>query len=56
MFIEITNFDGNVEFINSDQVTKVFTHKDVTRINLTDGSYVITKLWPDEIMEIIHES
>lgn len=56
LFVEIKNAEDNIEFINADQITKVFSTKNVTRINMVDGSYVITKLWPDEVMEVIYEA
>ena len=54
MFIEIPTAEGSYEFVNTDNITKVFTHRDITRVNLVDGSYTVSSASKEEIMELIY--
>ena len=54
-FIEIPSQCNSFEYANTDKITKVFTQKQMTRVNLCDSSYIITPLSKEDVMELIHE-
>ena len=56
MFIEIKDTKGRVEILNTNHIIKIMVLKEngCTRINMSDGSYVVTKKGIDDVWEELY--
>lgn len=56
MFVYIADAEGVDEIINTKMVTKVFHMRGGVRINMCDGSYIVTDMDMEEVFAVLESN